>query len=210
MSSDDLTFESLAAQYGVLDDRQDIVPPPRLARPTRRPPIAPESGAITELLRNTTTADSPHTRTTAAATSHLSRATASVPALAPISIPVPSLRDLRALRRETQQPSQMHAHQGTRVPVQAASGHQDGRFQALSPAMPQRAVQSSIHAYTQSSFSNSMDPSEEEDPVHGPVVNGIELVPVSRIPTQFRSLYTFGLFNAVQSSCWDRVSKDAQ
>ncbi|KAA8910250.1 DNA/RNA helicase MER3/SLH1, DEAD-box superfamily, partial [Sphaerosporella brunnea] len=38
-----------------------------------------------------------------------------------------------------------------------------------------------------------------------PVVQGIQLVPVTRLPDRFRSVFSYPLFNAVQSRCFDSV-----
>ena len=36
-----------------------------------------------------------------------------------------------------------------------------------------------------------------------PMINGVSLVPVNRLPDRFRSIFPFPLFNAVQSRCFD-------
>jgi superfamily II RNA helicase len=36
-----------------------------------------------------------------------------------------------------------------------------------------------------------------------PMINGVTLVPVNRLPDRFRSIFPFALFNAVQSRCFD-------
>lgn len=38
-----------------------------------------------------------------------------------------------------------------------------------------------------------------------PIVQGIELVPIDALPDRFRTLFTFGYFNAVQSKCFPNI-----
>lgn len=121
---------------------------------------------------------------------------------------------------ETKQPSALTAFSDAFEPISPADDHLRGPV-PLMRADLKRSVQANLQAgfcRSQPSLPVPADPSAAASqrrpfvPAPGSgareaptVSSGIQLMPVNVLPDQYRSVYPFSLFNAVQSACFDTV-----